>query len=276
MNYQERRQELADFLQSRRARLTPAQMGLETIGRRRIPGLRREEVSQLAGVSLTWYTWLEQGREIQVSWQVLDSLARTLQLSSAERAHLFMLARHPSADDCNHALETVSPALQRALDYHEPSPAYITGRRWDILAWNRAACAVFGDFGATPPGERNILWYLFTYPRVKKLLVDWEGETKRIVAEFRASAGVSAGDPWFRELVENLCEVSPVFRDLWSQHDVLDRLSGRKEINHSRVGRLVLEHTTYQVNDNSNLKLVLYTPLPETDTLLKLQKLALK
>jgi transcriptional regulator with XRE-family HTH domain len=271
---QQRRRELAEFLQSRRAKVTPEQVGIHAMGRRRLSGLRREEVSQLAGVSLTWYTWLEQGRDIQVSSHVLNCLARVLQLTPTERDHLFVLARQELRIEQETSEETVSPDLQRILDFHEPSPAYIMGKRWDLLAWNKAICRIFGDYSALHERERNVVWAFFTDPARKRLIVDWEREARLLVAQFRASAGLNAGDPFFTEFVENLSHVSEDFRAFWSQHDVMKRPGGYKIINHPEVGKLVLQHNTFLVSDQPNLKLVLFTPMPEADTQRKLEMLA--
>jgi len=151
VNDAERRKELADFLRTRRDRLSPTDVGLPPGVRRKTVGLRREEVAQLASVGVTWYTWLEQGRDIHVSSEILESLAQVLLLNADEKAHLFSLANHPLKPSSYMQQEMVSPLLQRFLDQLGPSPAYITGRRWDLLAWNQAACQVIGDFSEHPP-----------------------------------------------------------------------------------------------------------------------------
>ena len=265
MDDKERHQELADFLRTRRARLSPAQVGLAKGVRRRTPGLRREEVAELAGVGLTWYTWLEQGRDIHASPQVLESIARALQLDPVERANLFRLGDserpHPPP-----LLETVSPALQRVLDSMPMTPAYIMGRRWDVLAWNRAACAVLGDFSAMDVRERNTLWRILVTERYRRLAIDWECTAQLAIAQFRASADRHVGDPSFVELIEDLKRASPAFDRWWARHDVRGRPEGRKEFSHPLAGWLVFEQTTFQVNDTPDLRLVLYTPLPEADT----------
>jgi transcriptional regulator with XRE-family HTH domain len=268
-----RREELADFLKTRRARLTPAEVGLpDGAGRRRTPGLRREEVAMLAGVSTVWYTWLEQGRDVRPSPQVLGSVAGALRLDADERAHLFALAEsgtHPLVP----REEKVGPALRRALDALNPNPAYVMGRRWDKLAWNGAMTAVFGDFGALPPKERNTVWRMFTNGRLRETMPDWEGHARHVLAQFRASWGRHAGDPDFVELIEALKEASPEFREWWPMHDVQGSPEGRKELDHPVVGRMVLEHTTFQLHDDPDLKLVLFTPLTEADSAEKLREL---
>ncbi len=273
MNEQERRRELADFLRTRRARLSPAYLGLPEGVRRRTPGLRREEVAQVAGLSTTWYTWLEQGRNVHVSTQVLESLARTLQLNADEKAHLFVLAAHTATLDRSGIQETVSPTLQRVLAQMGTNPAYIRGQRWDILAWNRAACSVLGNFCQTPAHERNTMYRFFCNPAVRRLYIDWENIARAILAQFRASMGLHVADPWFKELIERVQKISPEFRQWWPRHEILGTPEGRKELNHPLVGKLVFEHTTFVVSDTPSLQLVLYIPLPEAETANKLQQL---
>ena len=184
-----RRKELADFLKTRRARLTPAQAGLPDGGRRRTPGLRREEVAMLASVSTVWYTWLEQERDVRPSAQVLDSVAGALRLDPDEKAHLFALADQGSYYPLVRREEVVSPALRRALDALNPNPAYVMGRRWDKLAWNDAMTLVFGDLGSLPAKERNTLWSMFTNQRMRQTIPDWESHARHVLAQFRARLG---------------------------------------------------------------------------------------
>jgi transcriptional regulator with XRE-family HTH domain len=185
------RDELSRFLKSRRARVSPAAVGLPRRARRRTPGLRREEVADLAGVGLTWYTWLEQGRDIRVSPEVLTGVARALQLEPAERAHLFRLAGH--APPAAAPAAAVSPRLRRVLDHWDPFPAHLTGRRRDVLAWNRASEAING-WSQLPQEKLNVLWFMFTLPSTRRLLVDWEHEAALSVAAFRAEAGGDLGE----------------------------------------------------------------------------------
>src|SRR5919201_3772884 len=157
-NGERRREELADFLRRKRAGIKPEDVGLPNGGRRRTPGLRREEVALLAGVGTTWYTWLEQGRDVRASLDVLEALARALRLTPAERTHLILLGRGEEAPPCRPPSERVSPTLRRLIENLGPNPAFVLGRRWDYLAWNKAACAVFGDLGKVPRSQRNHLW----------------------------------------------------------------------------------------------------------------------
>jgi transcriptional regulator with XRE-family HTH domain len=274
MDKGKRLKELSNFLKICRGRVAPEQVGLASGVRRRTPGLRREEVSQLAGVGVTWYTWIEQGRDVQVSAQVLEGIARALKLTVDERNHLFLLADQPPPIDSSPPQEIVSPLLLQALERFGANPAYITGQRWDLLAWNQAACAVFGDFESLPFQERNILWFVFMNENLRQILVDWEAHARLVLAQFRANYSRFVGDPLFAELINDLEVASPEFRLWWIKHDILGRTDGRKEIDHLLVGRLVLNYVVFKVADSPNLEVVMYLPLPESDTALKLQQLS--
>src|SRR5581483_3222864 len=243
----QRRSELAHFLRSRRERLSPAQAGLPVSGRRRTPGLRREELASLAGVGLSWYTWLEQGREISVSAQVLDSLARALHLGAQERMHLFLLARGEIPATPAASVDAVDQALQQVLDALGIYPAYVVNARWEVIAWNKAACRVFLDFAALAPRERNLLWLLFTHAALRQLYEDWEGVAQRMVALFRVNTTRSVGDPWLLDLIDALSRKSPAFREWWSRHDLTESPHDAKELNHPLVGTLSLHSTPLQV-----------------------------
>lgn len=276
MNDEQRRRELSDFLRTRRDRLTPADVGLPNGDRRRTLGLRREEVAMLANVSTTWYTFLEQGRNIRVSEQVLENIAAALQLASEERTHLFMLALQQPPPEKPVQLEVVSSTLQLVLDrFDAVGPAYITGSRWDILAWNQSACILFGDFNAMSNRERNFIWFFFTNEVHRLMLIDWENHAQFIVSKFRSITSRYLGDEKLTELIEDLQRVSPEFREWWSHHDVYARNEGRKEYKHPTVGRLVFEYTVFQPEGSLDLRLVMYTPLPEADTPEKFQRLKL-
>src|SRR5215208_4596478 len=203
------RGELSDFLKSRRARISPASVGRHGRSRRRTPGLRREEVAELAGVGLTWYTWLEQGRDIRVSPEVLTGIASAHQLDPAECAHLFRLAGHAPPATVS-ATSAISPRLQRVLDCWDPFPAHVTGRWRDILAWNRASEAING-WSRLPDDKRNMLWFVFQVPSTRRLLGDWEQEAVLTVAALRAEAGGELGEPDCQELIAELLEASPDF-----------------------------------------------------------------
>jgi len=268
----QRRRELADFLRTRRAKLSPAEVGLPAGMRRRTPGLRREEVAQLAAIGTTWYTRLEQEWDIRVSPVALDGIAGALRLTSEERRHLFLLANQPLPPHPPPLDEAVSPAIQRFIDGLNAMPAHVFGRRWDCVATNEAARRVF-VYPELPPYPHNFVWFLFMDPAQRTAHARWEALAQQVLAQFRADSARYPGDPWFTELIEDLRRVSPEFRAWWSRHDVRGFLDGPKEVFHPIVGRLVFQHTTLQVPTNPDLKLMIYVPLPEADTPAKLQHL---
>ncbi len=272
-NGERRREELADFLRRRRESIQPDDVGLPNGGRRRTPGLRREEVAQLAGVGATWYTWLEQGRDVRASFDVLEALARALRLTPAERAHLILLGRGEEAPACKPPAERVSPTLRRLIENLGASPAVVLGRRWDYLAWNRAACALYGDLGRIPRPVRNHLWLLFMDPLRRELFTDWERSIRLAVAKFRADSAAHLGDPSFEELIESLRQSSPEFCKAWKRHEVARSGEGRKELNHPVAGTLVFEHAVFHPAEAPEQRMILYTPVPDGDTPAKLAKL---
>lgn len=274
MNDEQRRQDLADFLRTRRMRLSPEQVGLIRGGRRRTPGLRREEVAQLAHVGVSWYTLLEQGRALHPSREVLQSIVEALQLTSEERHHLFVLADQQPLVETPVSPEQVSPALRRVLDALNPLPAYVIGRRWDVLAWNATAEQVLLLSKSAPPYAYNCVWRMFADPLSRHLYhPKWEQVAQKVLAGFRAESARNTDEAWFKHLIADLQRVSPEFRAWWPRHDVRGRSDARKEIEHPLVGGLMFEHTSLQVPTLPELKLMIYTPLPETDTLEKLQQL---
>jgi transcriptional regulator with XRE-family HTH domain len=272
-NGERRRAELADFLRRRRAEIKPEDVGLPAGGRRRTPGLRREEVAALAGVGTTWYTWLEQGRDVRASLEVLEALARALQLSPVERTHLLLLGRGEDAPRSTPPVECVSPTLRRLIENLGPSPAFVLGRRWDYLAWNRAACAVFGDFDAVSPEARNHVWQLFTDPVRREMMSDWEASARLCVAKFRADHARYIDDPAFEGLVEALRQASREFCRYWRRHEVAYSGAGRKELRHPVAGTLVFEHAAFHPTEEPEQRLILYTPVPGTGTAEKLREL---
>ncbi len=274
MTQNELRSELANFLRTRRSHLLPEEVGLPLVARRKTTGLRREEVAQLAGVGVTWYTWLEQGRDISASPQVLDSLARTFKLTPAEKAHLFLLAGQTSPAYPVPQQEQVSPFLSRLLEQMGTNPAYITGRRWDVLAWNRAACQVFGDFAMMPVEERNIVRLVFTNEEYRRRCLNWEGVAQRVLAQLRASSSQYRNDGQLSALVADLQQRSPEFACWWLQHKVQGRQDGRKEFLHPLVGSLTFDHSTFQIEGSPGLKMVVYLPACQ-ETARKLEQLAM-
>ncbi len=268
-----RRREFGAFLRSRREKLTPANAGLPEGFRRRTPGLRREEVALLAGVGTTWYTWLEQGRDVRPSAEVLSALADALRLDPAERRHLFTLSDRPSAEAPSRGPEDVPDALQRMLASLAGQPAYVLGRRWDVLAWNAAAVAVFGDYSLLQGDARNSVHRVFTDPAHRQLLVDWEIVAANSLAMFRADSARYAGDPDFERLISTLMQASPEFRAWWPRQDVLRPLTGHKRLRHPKGGLMTFEYTALAVMDRPDMKLVVYTPLDEDGTGDKLKRL---
>ncbi|BCL78057.1 transcriptional regulator [Ktedonobacteria bacterium brp13] len=243
-----RRAELADFLKTRRALLRPEQFGLPVVGRRRTPGLRRDEVAQLTGVGVSWYTWLEQGRPITVSEQVLESLAETLRLEREERRHLFILARGmvPVSNETSDGGSLPhAKNLQAMLDALGTNPAYLVDHRLGVVAWNESACHVFGDFSLLSERERNRIWNIFVQPSSRQLYVDWEQAAQHAIMQFRSSYDRYAGDVWFEQFLADLQQASPEFRSWWSQHNIQEScdFSYEKELHHPQVGRLLLAST---------------------------------
>ncbi len=274
MNDQERRKELAHFLRTRRACLSPEAVGLPGGSHRRTPGLRREELAVLAGIGVTWYTSMEQGRAITVSPQVLESLARVLGLNAVERKHLFLLARQEQPVDLYPFTTTVSPVLQRILDNMGTSPAYVANPRWDLLAWNQAMARVYQiDFAALPVRERNILRLMFISPSPHVLIPNWEQAAQGMLAQFRVSTERYIGEPWLKALIAEMEQASPQFRAWWPQHALQATHAEKKELHHPLVGRLVLHPTTFQVTDAPDLRVIIYTPLAEANTIQKLAQL---
>jgi transcriptional regulator with XRE-family HTH domain len=267
-----RRDELADFLRTRRNALQPEDVGLPGGGRRRTPGLRREEVAQLAGVGATWYTWLEQARDVRASRDVLEALARALQLTAAERDHLLLLGRGSRAPAAA-PVEHVAPAVRRLVECLEGSPAYVLGRRWDFLAWNDAAAAVFGDPEDLPPQRRNHVWRVFADRERRAFFPDWQNSARIMLAKFRADCDRHVGDPWFEELLDALRDVSPEFRAWWKAHEVHGDGDGRKLIVHPVAGRMKFEHAVFRHAETPEHRLILYSPLPDEDTPAKVARL---
>lgn len=265
--------ELREFLRSRRARVSPAEAGLPDGGaRRRTPGLRREEVAVLAGVGVSWYQWLEQGRDITVSPQVLDSVGRVLRLSSAERRHLYVLAGlNPPAPEVDPRNAHMCDGLGRLIDTWMPYPAHIMDAYWNAVMYNDAARMVLG---MRPGGVENCLIAFFTDPVYRSRAKSWEQNAAHVVAQYRAACSERPGDDGFRAVVEEAKELSPEFTELWERRDVAPGGQVRKEMEHPVVGTLVVESTQLRVPARPDLAIVLHTPLAEADTAAKLEWLA--
>ena len=252
-----KQQELGDFLRSRRELLTPEEAGLRNGRARRTPGLRREEVAELAGIGVDWYIRLEQGRAVTPSQSTIDGLVRALKLGKAEHAHLRALARTPERRVFSREV-VPEPVQKLVLALREP--AYVTGRRWDVLAWNAAATELFVDFGKIPRAERNILVFMLTHPDARRLFGEtWADEAARMVAQFRASHDLWAEDPAFVELMTRLRRGSAELSGWWKKHLVRGSIAGQKTLYHPRKGAIRVSYATFQSNDDPALKLSLYT-----------------
>src|SRR4051794_26657233 len=254
-----RRTELASFLRSRRERITPEDIGLTTFGRRRTPGLRREEVAQLAGVGVTWYTWLEQGRDIAPSPQVLDAISRTLQLDRHERTHLFRLAdvADPSHVDGCHA---VPDTVRLMLDQLEPFPAAVVNGRYDVLAYNRTYSALVGGLDHLAPDQRNSLWRIFNDPSARRSILDWEDAAQRMVASFRASMAKHLGEPAWKCFLGRMLDSSADFAEIWERHEVRSMQQMSKRMFSPRGELLELESSSLGVAESVGVRLVTYVP----------------
>jgi transcriptional regulator with XRE-family HTH domain len=270
---QERRSELTDFLRNRRAQVTPQDVGLPANGRRRTPGLRREEVAQLAGVGATWYTWLEQGRDVRASQSVLDAVAEALRMNAAERSHLMLLGRGEEASAPRSRCEQLNPTIRRLVENVGDTPACILGQRWDYLAWNRAFELVCCDPLKYAEDRRNHLWSILTDPTRRRRITDWEASARSALARFRADNARHLGDPDFQELIDALRDASPEFRAWWPLHEVARSGIGTKEFKHETVGKLFFEHAIFKLEETPDQRLVLYSPLPRCDTPAKLAQL---
>jgi transcriptional regulator with XRE-family HTH domain len=251
--------ELGDLLRSRRERLAPADVDLPAGTRRRTRGLRREEVALLAAISPTYYAFLEQGRDIRPSRQVLDALADALRLGSAERAHMHALVHGDPPPDRDPRPETLAPPVAALVDRLDPNPTYVTGCRFDVLAANRAARMLWTDWNALPTDDRNILWWTFAYPAAREVFAEWEKEASAQLARFRAAAARHPDDPAFAQLIERLHAASPEVRAWWPRHDVAPLSSGTKRLRHPTLGEFELTHVVLQVADAPEHKLVTFT-----------------
>ncbi|MFF9348255.1 helix-turn-helix domain-containing protein [Streptomyces sp. NPDC014734] len=266
-----RRQELAEFLRSRRERITPEQVGLVRGRRRRTPGLRREEVAQLSAVGVTWYTWLEQARDIQVSSQVLDALARALLLDRTERRHLFSLAGavdpSPGAD-----CPSVTPALREMLRQLDPVPACVQNSRYDILAYNRTYGRLFCDLDAVAPEDRNCMLLVYTNPQWRAAVVDLPRTARLMAAKFRMSMAEHLAEPAWKALLARLEAASPEFRENWARHEVVGPGDRTKVFRNARVGLLRVDHTDLWLGPSSGPRMVTYTPADD-ETRRRLERL---
>ncbi|MFF7300071.1 helix-turn-helix domain-containing protein [Streptomyces sp. NPDC008265] len=255
-----RRHELAEFLRSRRERITPEQVGLVRGPRRRTPGLRREEVAHLSSVGVTWYTWLEQARDIQVSAQVLDAVARALLLDVSERAHLFALAggQDPAPPD---TCPSVTPAVRAMIDQLGPIPACVQNSRYDILAHNATYGMLLRDLAGVRPEDRNCMWLAFTDADFRAAVVDLPSTHRLMAAKFRAAMAEHLTEPAWTRLLARLESASAEFREVWARHEVVGQSAKAKYIRNAHVGLLHVEHTTLWLGPGTGARLVSYVPL---------------
>jgi transcriptional regulator with XRE-family HTH domain len=255
---------LGAYLKDRRSRLDPAALGFP-VGRRRTPGLRREEVAQRSNISPTWYTWLEQGRGGAPSADVLNRIAGALMLTDIEREHLFLLGLGRPPEVRYKAAQGVTPRLQRLLDALEASPALIKTATWDVVAWNRAAAVVLTDYDALPPGQRNILRLVFSAPRIRAAQHDWESVARFVVGSFRVDVARAGATSEVSQLVDELCKLSPEFERLWRDNDVHVHGEGAKRLRHPILGPIELEYSAFAVDGRPDLSMIVYNPVTRAD-----------
>jgi transcriptional regulator with XRE-family HTH domain len=266
--HDDHRGELAAFLRARREALRPDQVGLPAGRRRRTPGLRREEVAMLAGVSLTWYTWLEQGRRINASHDVLQAIGRALRLDEAGREHLIALTEPGTA--AVDAPEEAPTAMGRLLDALLPAPAYVLGPYWDVLAWNSAQARLYPRIEELAPPRRNLLWMLFADPATRRLIVDWDIHARQALAEFRSATTSVRNEPRMRALVDLLVAEGHEFADWWSEHDVAQFETRVRRFDHPAAGRLTFEYQQLTPAEWPTLRVVTHLPVPGDDSVERL------
>lgn len=275
MNRETRLLALSEFLKTQRSKINPQMVGLPVGTRRRTPGLRREEVAGLAGVSTTWYTWLEQGRDITVSNSVLDAISDALQLNKDERNYLYALAL-PEAEKRSFSNEedtVISPALTKILNELRNCPIIISDRRCHIVGWNPAAAHVFLDFEQIPKEERNLIQLLFSRKEFKSLAVNWEHFVKGFLAIFRTYYGQYVGDQWYTSFINEMEQNFPEFHELWNESEVSSAPDVLIEFRHAKAGKMLFNLTSLQVQGNIDLRCSVYTPVEDTNTESKLRKL---
>jgi transcriptional regulator with XRE-family HTH domain len=255
---------LGTYLKDRRAKLDPAALGFAA-GRRRTPGLRREEVAQRANISPTWYTWLEQGRGGAPSADVLDRIARALMLTDVEREHLFLLGLGRPPEVRYHRSDGVTPRLQRVLDALEPCPALIRTATWDIVAWNRAATVMLTDYAALPPDQRNVLRFIFLDPRVRAAQPNWESVARFVIGAFRVDAARAGAAEAVKPLVDELCRLSPEFKAMWNDNEVRSHGEAVKHMRHPVAGPIAFEYSAFAVDGRPDLAMVVYNPATAAD-----------
>jgi transcriptional regulator with XRE-family HTH domain len=264
MTATDHRQELAEFLRARREAIRPEQVGLPSARGRRTPGLRREEVAMLAGVSLTWYTWLEQGRRINASDDVLLAIGRALRLDDAGLEHLLSLTE-PGTATLSAPTEAPS-ALVRLLDSLLPAPAYVLGPCWEFVGWNTAQERLYPRITELAPPRRNLIWVLFADPATRELIVDWDIHARQALAEFRSATSAIRHDPAMTELIALLADESEEFAGWWSQHDVSGFETRLRRFRHPTAGELTFEYQQLTPAEWPALRVVAQLPVPGDDS----------
>ena len=254
------RTELADFLRTRRAAVTPGMVGLPMSKRRRTPGLRREEVAMLAGVGLSWYTWLEQGRDINVSAAFLENVARALALSEVERRHLFVLAHRRPPPVLGQTECCISPLVQQLLDDLTRRPAYILNLHWDVIAWNEAGNRLFG-FDDVPSDQRNMMWMLFSDDSLNSRIRNWPEQAGQILSSFRRDFAQNPNDEILCALIDRLVDQSSAFADLWHHQTGHVRCHGTRYIQCGNIGPVGFDHSTFVVDEEKHLRMVVYAAM---------------
>ncbi|MED4240393.1 helix-turn-helix transcriptional regulator [Priestia megaterium] len=278
MNDKTRLEALSTFLKTKRAQIKPETIGLPTGPRRRTPGLRREEVAQLAGVSTTWYTWLEQGRDIKVSSVVLECISTALQLNNDEKDYLYDLALEVKSEVAHPKKEQskLTPSLEKILTELTYCPTIVTDRHCHIVGWNPAAAHVFLNFEQVPEHERNLIRLVFTRKELKTLAVNWEHFAKGFLAIFRTYYGHYLGDEWYNQFIKEMSESHPEFQALWQESQVSKAPEMMIEFRHAKAGKMLFNLTSLQVQGDMDLRCSIYTPVEETDTENKLKRLMKK
>jgi transcriptional regulator with XRE-family HTH domain len=262
----DRRADLAEFLAARRAALRPGDVGLPAGTRRRTAGLRREEVAHLAGVSVSWYTWLEQGRPINPSVDVLDALTRALRLDSVERDHLLALCGHPIRRSVEALAISPPPGVLELLDALDPAPAYVLGPTWNFLAWNAAQQRLSPVLAELPPERRNLVWLVFAEPSVRRLIGDWPNEARRVLSQFRAETTPIRHEPAVVELVAAVTAASPEFAEWWPRHDVGGFEERIRTFHHPVDGTLRFRYEQLVPAGEPDLRIIVHLPLSTDET----------
>ncbi|ALM52975.1 helix-turn-helix transcriptional regulator [Halomonas huangheensis] len=252
------RSDLTEFLLHHRHKLTPADVGLPTTGRRRTPGLRREEVATLAGVGLTWYTWFEQGRDINVSESFVLGVSKALKLDDAECCHLFLLAQRRPPPVEAYQWQSIPPRVQRMMD-ELARPAYVINLRWDVIAWNDAAERLFA-FTEQAGAERNMLRMIFANPAMRRRLPDWQQDAFRLLAQFRCDLASAPEDPEMHRLIDDLTQLSPDFRRWWEKPELHSYGYGIGAVTTNDSQREDFDHEMLIVDEHRHLRMILYFP----------------